>query len=400
MDRRHALYSWFRRNPFKVDCAVAAVLVLILGPVYAFASRPPLALLSAALLVPLAWRRTRPVAAAAVVVFICLVQWALAVQPVAGQIAVPLIIYAVAAYGPVWASRAVLVLGLVGAVMLTTRYYGSGVTSGIQDLTVGATYTVLVWMLVLVSWTLGDLTRVRRLQLQALEDRNRRLEIEQQQERQLAAADERSHIAREMHDIVAHSLAVIITQADGARYAAAAKPELATEALATIAGTGRNSLAEMRRLLGVLRSDEQSGTRPLPGLSDLDELFLGFRAAGLTLSLEQGGVASGLSGGSRRRLPPGAELTAYRVVQEALTNVIKHAGPRARAAVDLQWEGRGLRIDVLDDGRGAAADPGQGDGNGLRGMAERIALYDGSLDAGPASGGGFRVSAFIPYSES
>ena len=400
MDRRHALYNWFRRNPFKVDCAAAAVLVLILGPVYAFADRPPLALLSAGLLVPLAWRRTRPVAAAAVVVFICLVQWALAVQPVAGQIAVPLIIYAVAAYGPVWASRSVLVLGLVGAVMLTTRYYGGGVNSGIQDLTVGATYTVLIWMLVLVSWTLGDLTRVRRLQLQALEDRNRRLEIEQQQERQLAAADERSHIAREMHDIVAHSLAVIITQADGARYAAAAKPELATQALATIAGTGRNSLAEMRRLLGVLRSDEQSGTRPLPGLPDLDDLFLGFRAAGLTLSFEQGGVPSGPPGGSRRRLPPGAELTAYRVIQEALTNVIKHAGPRARASVKLQWEGRGLRIDVHDDGRGAAADPGPGDGNGLRGMVERIALYDGSLDAGPASGGGFRVSAFIPYTES
>ncbi|WP_426298290.1 sensor histidine kinase [Arthrobacter sp. R-11] len=400
MDRRHALYNWFRRNPFKVDFAAAALLVLMFGPVYLYAGRPLLALVSCALLAPLAWRRTRPVAAAAVVVLVCLVQWALVVQPVAGQIAVPLVIYAVAAYGPAWASRSVLVLGLVGAVMLTTRYYSSSAESGIQDLTVGATYTVLVWMLVLVSWTLGDLTRVRRLQLQALEDRNRRLEIEQQQERQLAAADERSHIAREMHDIVAHSLAVIITQADGARYAAAARPELATEALATIAGTGRNSLAEMRRLLGVLRSDEQSGTRPQPGLAELDELFLGFRAAGLTLSFEQGGAPSAQAGSSRRRLPPGAELTAYRVIQEALTNVIKHAGPRARAAVTLHWRGRALHIEVRDDGRGAAADPSQGGGNGLRGMAERIALYDGSLDAGPASGGGFRVSAFIPYSES
>ncbi|WP_120520393.1 sensor histidine kinase [Arthrobacter celericrescens] len=400
MDRRHALYNWFRRNPFKVDVAAAVVLVLMFGPVYFYAGRPLLALLSCALLAPLAWRRSRPVPAAAVVVLICLVQWALAVQPVAGQVAVPLIIYAVAAYGPVWASRSVLVLGLVGAIMLTTRYYPGSAESGIQDLTVGATYTVLVWMLVLVSWTLGDLTRVRRLQLQALEDRNRRLEIEQQQERQLAAADERSHIAREMHDIVAHSLAVIITQADGARYAAAAKPELATEALATIAGTGRNSLAEMRRLLGVLRSDEAASTRPQPSLAELDELFLGFRAAGLTLSFEQGGGQFGQAGSSRHRLPPGAELTAYRVIQESLTNVIKHAGPRARAAVNLQWQGRGLQIDVHDDGRGAAADPGQGGGNGLRGMAERIALYDGSLDAGPASGGGFRVSAFIPYSES
>lgn len=393
MDRRHAIYNWFRNNPFKVDFTAAVFLVLLFGPVYGYASRPFEGVFSCALLAPLAWRRTRPVAAAAVVVFVCLLQWTLGVQPVAGQIAVPLIIYAVAAYGPVWASRSVLVLGLVGAVMLTSRYFASRGESGIQDLSVGALYTVMIWMLVLVSWTLGDLTRVRRLQLQALEDRNRRLEIEQQQERQLAAADERSHIAREMHDIVAHSLAVIITQADGARYAAAAKPELATEALATIAGTGRNSLAEMRRLLGVLRSDEASGTRPQPGLGDLDELFLGFRAAGLRLSLEQRGTA-------RRGLPPGAELTAYRVIQEALTNVIKHAGPRAQAAVTLQWQSRGLQIDVLDDGRGAAADPGPGGGNGLRGMRERIALYDGALDAGPATGGGFRVSAFIPYSES
>ncbi|UVJ38153.1 sensor histidine kinase [Arthrobacter sp. CJ23] len=392
MDRRHAIYSWFRDNPFKVDLAAAALLFLLLGPVYLFAERPVLFLISAALVLPLAWRRTRPVPAAAAVVLVCLVQWALAEQPVAGQLAVPLIIYATAAYGPVWASRSVLVLGLLGGVMLTTRLSMSS-SSGIMDLTIGAVYTVLIWMLVLVSWTLGDLTRVRRLQLQALEDRTRRLEIEQQQERQLAAADERSHIAREMHDIVAHSLSVIITQADGARYAAAAKPELATQALATIAATGRDSLGEMRRLLGILRSDDAAPTRPQPGLADLDELLLGFRAAGLQLAFEQ-------SGTPRRRLPAGAELTAYRVIQEALTNVIKHAGPRARAGVALEWQNRGLQVDVHDDGRGAAADPpADGAGNGLRGMGERISLYDGSLTAGPATGGGFHVSAFVPYSE-
>ncbi len=175
--------------------------------------------------------------AAGVVILVCLIQWAAGVEPVAGQIAVPLVIYATAAYGPAWASRTVLLAGLLGGVMLTTRLFSTTAESGILGLTIGALYTVLIWMLVLVSWTLGDLTRVRRLQLQALEDRTRRLEVEQMQERKLAAADERSHIAREMHDIVAHSLSVIITQADGARYAAAAKPELATEALATIAAT-------------------------------------------------------------------------------------------------------------------------------------------------------------------
>ncbi|MBN9128347.1 MAG: sensor histidine kinase [Paenarthrobacter ureafaciens] len=393
MDRRHAIYEWFRTNRFTVDLTAAIILVLLFGPVYLLAGRPFLFLLSCCLLLPLAWRRTRPEVAAGVVVLVCLVQWAAGAEPVAGQIAVPLVIYATAAYGPAWASRAVLLLGLLGGVMLTTREYSGSAASGILGLTIGALYTVLIWMLVLVSWTLGDLTRVRRLQLQALEDRTRRLEIEHNQERQLAAADERSHIAREMHDIVAHSLSVIITQADGARYAAAAKPELATEALATIAATGRDSLAEMRRLLGVLRSDDGSPTRPQPRLSDLDELLLGFRAAGLQASFEQHGTP-------RRQLPAGAELTAYRTIQEALTNVIKHAGPSATAALVLTWQNRGLEIDIRDDGRGAAADPPvPGGGNGLPGMGERIALYDGSLSAGPQQGGGFRVSVLIPYSE-
>lgn len=393
MDRRHALYEWFRINRFKVDLTAAIILVLLFGPVYLLAGRPFLFLLSCGLLLPLAWRRTRPEVAAGVVVLVCLIQWAAGAEPVAGQIAVPLVIYATAAYGPSWASRTVLLLGLLGGVMLTTREYSGSAASGILGLTIGALYTVLIWMLVLVSWTLGDLTRVRRLQLQALEDRTRRMEIEQQQERKLAAADERSHIAREMHDIVAHSLSVIITQADGARYAAAAKPELATEALATIAATGRDSLAEMRRLLGILRSDDDSPTRPQPRLSDLDELLLGFRAAALQVSFEQHGTP-------RRQLPAGAELTAYRTIQEALTNVIKHGGPKATAALALTWQNRGLEIDIRDDGRGAAADPPvPGGGNGLPGMGERLALYDGSLSAGPQQGGGFRVSAFIPYSE-
>ena len=393
MDRRHAVYEWFRINRFAVDLTATCLLILLFGPVYLLAGRPWLFLLSCSLLLPLAWRRTRPAVAAGVVILVGLIQWTAGAEPVADQIAVPLVIYATAAYGPAWASRTVLVAGLVGGVMLTTREYSNGVESGIMGLTIGALYTVLIWMLVLVSWTLGDLTRVRRLQLQALEDRTRRMEVEQLQERKLAAADERSHIAREMHDIVAHSLSVIITQADGARYAAAAKPELATEALATIAATGRDSLGEMRRLLGILRSDEDSPTRPQPRLSDLDELLLGFRAASLQVGFEQVGTP-------RRPLPAGAELTAYRIIQESLTNVMKHAGPKATANVTLAWQGRGVQLDIVDDGRGAAADPpAAGGGNGLRGMGERVSLYDGSLTAGPEQGGGFRVSAFIPYSE-
>jgi signal transduction histidine kinase len=392
VDKRHALYSWVRNNPFKVDLAATGLLFLAFGPVYLLADRPLLFFLSCALLIPLAWRRTRPIAAASAIAVVCLVQWAFAVEPVVGQLAVPLVIYAVAAYGPAWTSRSILVLGLVGGVLLTTRYFTSPAESGVLGLSIGVLYTVLTWMLVLFSWTLGDLTRVRRLQLQALEDRTRRLEIEQQQERSLAAADERSHIAREMHDIVAHSLSVIITQADGGRYAAASDPRIATETLETIAAAGRSSLNEMRRLLGVLRSDEQASTRPLPTLADLDDLVLGFRAVGLPLRFEE-------SGTPRRTLPSGAELTAYRVLQEALTNVLKHAGPQAKADASMQWQSSGLQLAVTDDGHGASPDGTPADGNGLRGMGERISLYDGSLETGPAPGGGFRVSAFIPYTE-
>lgn len=367
--------------------------LMFCGPVYLLADRPGLFVLSSAMVVPLAWRRTRPVRAGAAVVAACIVLWALGLEPLAGLVAVPLVIYAVAAYGPAWASRTVLGLGLLGGVLLTTRNLHNTAETGVLGLTISAVYTVLIWMLVLFSWTLGDLTRVRQQQLRTLTDRARRLETEQQQERALAAADERAHIAREMHDIVAHSLSVIITQSDGARYAAAASPAVATEALATVAATARTSLAEMRRLLGVLRHGDESTTRPLPGLADLDELFLGFRAAGLPLAVEQLGTP-------RRTLPPGAELTAYRLLQESLTNVLKHAGPLARARTSVRWLQRGLQIDVFDDGRGAAAiDSTAGGGNGLRGMRERISLYDGSLAAGPAAGGGFQVSAFLPYSE-
>jgi signal transduction histidine kinase len=396
VELRHKVYHWLRINTFRVDLVLMLAVLMFCGPVYLMAGRPWHFVLSSALVVPLAWRRTRPVPAAAGIVLACLVLWAAGLEPLAGLVSVPLVIYAVAAYGPAWASRTVLGMGLLGGVLLTTRNLSSAAETGVLGLTISAVYTVLIWMLVLFSWTLGDLTRVRRQQLQTLADRARRLEIEHRQERSLAAADERAHIAREMHDIVAHSLSVIITQSDGARYAAAANPAVATETLATVAATARTSLAEMRRLLGVLRHGDESTTRPLPGLADLDELFLGFRAAGLPLAVER-------SGSPRRTLPAGAELTAYRVLQESLTNVLKHAGPLARARVSVRWQQRGLQIEVHDDGRGASADPGGSaagnGGNGLRGMRERINLYDGSLAAGPAAGGGFQVTAFLPYTE-
>ncbi|WP_420713936.1 sensor histidine kinase [Arthrobacter sp. H14-L1] len=402
----HRIYAWFRGHLFAVDVTLAAALWLLVNAMMLLNSDAPASfIIASGLIVPLAWRRSRPVAATAVIAAVAIVQWALSLPQAPADIAVVLVLYAVAAYGPRWASIGGLILALVGAVMFITRYNFDLAPGTIAGLSSTAFLLVVVWMLVLFSWTLGDLTRTRRLREEALEGRARRLEVEQQQELALAASDERSHIAREMHDIVAHSLSVIITQADGGRYAAAADPAVAAQTLTTIAEAGRTSLQEMRRLLGVLRGDEEVSTRPVPGLTDIDELLLGFRAAGLVLDFEQSGKA-------RRALPAGAELTAYRIVQEGLTNVLKHAGPRAAATATLQWQGRGLQVDVLDDGRGAASGlsgsgagngtgtgSGSGTGHGIRGMRERVRLYDGTLTAKPEPGGGFRISAFIPYTE-
>ncbi|WP_427019002.1 sensor histidine kinase [Pseudarthrobacter sp. P1] len=403
----HSLYEWFRTHRFAVDLAGMAALWLLFCGLALVGGNVQMGAVGTLLVVPLAWRRTRPAAAGMVIAAVALFQWASGIQPMPANAAVVLIVYALAAYGPRWASIGGLVLALLGGVLLVTRYYIDLSISPVANLPFSALLVVMVWVLVLFSWTLGDLTRTRRLREQALEERANRLEIEQTQERELAASDERAHIAREMHDIVAHSLSVIITQADGARYAAAADPQVAITTLKTIADTGRGSLQEMRRLLGVLRGADEATTRPLPGLADVEQLLLSIRALGLPVQYAVVGTA-------RRRLPPGAELTVYRVVQEGLTNVVKHAGPNAAATVSLQWQSRGLNIRVEDDGRGAAAHPLQdtgplaaqhpaprvpGSGNGLLGMAERVKLYDGQLSAKPRPGGGFAVAAFIPYTE-
>ncbi|MET4003484.1 signal transduction histidine kinase [Arthrobacter sp. UYCu511] len=405
----HSIYDWFLRHRFAVDFILMAVLWLALAPfsmvtsVYDgnYASSWLTVLFATALVFPLAWRRTRTVMAGCIIAAVAILQWALFVQPMPADIAVPVIVYALAAFGPRWASLGGLGLAMIGSIMLVSRFFYDLTSRSVADLPYGVVTVIAVWVLVLFSWTAGDLTRTKRLRQQALSDRAHRLEIEAQHERELAASDERAHIAREMHDIVAHSLSVIITQADGARYAAVANPEIAPETLATIAQTGRSSLQEMRRLLGVLRGDAEASTRPLPGLMDLDELLLGIRAAGLPVTVE-------VKGGARRLLPPGAELTAYRVVQEGLTNTMKHAGPNAEASVTLDWTARGLDVSVRDNGRDASASysekgsgalSGPDGGNGLRGMAERVKLYDGTLHTGPLPGGGFGITASIPYTE-
>ncbi|MFZ3417671.1 sensor histidine kinase [Arthrobacter sp. 3Tela_A] len=407
------LYAWTQANPFKVDLAGALLAILFLAlPFLLMGVGEGLIefFLSLAICLPLAWRRTRPVPAAAVMAAACLIQLPLVPETgLPADVLVLVMVHALAAYAPRWASLGGLALALTGGILMIFKYVA---LPSLQSFAfapprgvIGFWFIALVAVeaVVLVCWTFGDLARTRRLAMESLRDRARRLEVERQQERDLAAADERTHIAREMHDIVAHSLSVIITQADGARYASAQDPEIATATLGTIAETGRGSLREMRRLLGVLRGDDGASTRPLPSLADIGDLVEGVKRAGLDVQVITAGTM-------RRALPAGAELTAYRVVQEALTNVLKHAGPSAAAKVELNWTPRGLDITVTDDGRGAGADPAgsgktgggartPGAGQGIVGMKERVALYDGTLEAAPASGGGFRVAAFIPYTE-
>jgi signal transduction histidine kinase len=225
----------------------------------------------------------------------------------------------------------------------------------------------------------------RRAYLAELRDRAQRLERERDASSALAAAEERARIAREMHDSVAHHLTVIVALSDGALRAVTRSPDEACDAIRDVSGTARQALAETRRLLGVLRGGfGQESRQPLPSLADLDDLVARVRAAGLPVRYERTGAAADL--------PTGVQLAVFRLVQEALTNTMKHAGPRASAAVRLQVSPGEVRVDVEDDGTGGTAEPGAA-GGGLTGMRERIKAFGGELDCGPRDPRGWRVTA-------
>ncbi|WP_123370106.1 sensor histidine kinase [Cellulomonas sp. PhB150] len=392
------LLAWEERHRFLVDLVGTLLLMLVVAPATAafgqnafYDSRSTGGWLGILLIAPLAWRRVRPTASCAAVYTIALVQM-LFFTPIAlpADLVVLLALYSVTVHGPRWAHRVAIGGALVGAIVLmgATRTYDDPLTT----LAIGAFTATLS----LTVWAFGLVRRSRRETIEALVDRAERLETERDQQSRLATAAERARIAREMHDIVAHSLTVMIAQADGGRYAADADPPAATRALGTIAETGRAALTDMRRLLGVLRDEprpERGGapalgtTTPQPAADDLEALVEQVRASGVRVSM--------VRMGSPRPLPPGVGLTVYRIAQEALTNVLKHAGPEPVTTVMVQWRPDGITLEITDDGRGAAADS-DGLGQGLRGMAERATMFGGSVSAGPRPGGGFRVRAVIP----
>ncbi|WP_294630795.1 sensor histidine kinase [Rothia mucilaginosa] len=336
-----------------------------------------------------------------------------------------------------WTRRArfrSLILGWVGALAVTVQaslsllYHWDDIPARIF---ISLMLGVLCGSIFTVFWFLGDSRRMRELRSEEFEERARRLEYEQEQERRLAAQDERTRIAREMHDIVAHSLSSIISQADGARYAAASArtaraqqtqqaehaeqagqsgqaqssqaqqqstPDIAEQTLELIADTARDSLTQMRSLLGLLRTDEATAYAPVPTLSDVPALVEQSRRAGLPVTF------TGITGTMARTLPQGAELAAYRTVQEALTNALKHS-PGAATTVTIHWDEDGLHLRIQNDPVSSVSpavnqhtsSPVPGSGNGLRGMSERIALYHGVLTYGLQPDGGWLVEAALPY---
>jgi len=236
---------------------------------------------------------------------------------------------------------------------------------------------------------LGLYSAARRAYLAELHDRADRLERERDQQGALAAAAERARIAREMHDVVAHHLTVMVTLSEAAAAASARSPERAAEVMRSVSATGRRALADTRRLLGVLRQrpgdDPAAALAPVPDLTQLDALIEEVRSAGLQTTLEVCGQAPDV--------PAGVQLTVYRLVQEALTNTLKHGGTGARATVRLRYLPGELRVDIDDDGAGATAPAPAGVGGGLIGMQERIHAYGGDVQAGPRQPAGWNVSA-------
>jgi signal transduction histidine kinase len=289
------------------------------------------------------------------------------------------------------------------AIALVVAVYSVGVhTSGLRAAVGGLGAAALIAVNVTEQFSLGDLLfiaailggawlagramRYRREREHVLELLTVDLEREREEKARAAVAEERVRIARELHDVVAHAISVIVLQARGGRRSLATDPGETREALDMIEATGSEALAEMRRLLGMLRrDDEEIALAPQPSLRYLDALAAQVREAGLPVDLSVEGKAT--------ELPPGVDLSAYRIVQEALTNALKHAGP-ATARVVVRYRENDLELEIADTGAGAGASDGQG--HGLAGMRERVSLYGGKIETGPRDGGGFAVRARLP----
>ncbi len=403
-DRVRSFYAWMRGHPLVVDSKLALT-VAVIGMGAVGSRRVPLAvalLFVAAMSAPVVVRRRYPVGAFAAVVVVGGFEVLAVPRPFGSDLAVVILLYTVAAYRPRRISVLALGACLAGSVVAIFAWAPAHV---VHSMFAFAGVAAVFAGPALLAWLLGDSMQWRRGYYSALEERAARLERERDARAQIAVAAERARIARELHDVVAHHVSVMVVQADGAAFALETSPALARQALTAISGTGRQALTEMRRLLGVLRSadDEAAELEPQPGVEQLGGLLEQARAAGLPVSFAVEGVP--------RPLPAGAALAAYRIVQESLTNVRKHGGPTVTASVVLRFCEGQLVIKVTDDGRrrrgalgpaaagavGAAGTAGTADGlgHGLIGMRERVEVFGGSVAAGSCPGG-WRVTATLP----
>ncbi|MGK2949410.1 MAG: sensor histidine kinase [Acidimicrobiales bacterium] len=380
----------------KVDAVMAVALLLAgVGTVFsqelddAMVEPTVISVLTAFLVAaPIAVRRRRPLAALAVasagILAHIVANWPEGTLP----LTVMLLTYSVAAYDT--PRRAGIGLGIV---------FGTLIVIAISDApgldAVGIVGNMAIFT---VWWVIGMALRARR---DALEARVSAAEERANVERQSAAralAEERLRIAQELHDVVAHSMSVIAVQAGVGAHVLTDRPDQARAALDAISATSRGTLTEMRRLLGVLRDDEgERSDGPAPGLGDLPTLVDDVRKAGVPVTLTLIGTDTCPDQGTDACAHAGVELSAYRVVQEALTNVMKHAGRPGTVDVTVRYVEGGLEVEVADDGRGAATPSADSGGHGLVGMRERVELWGGALSAGPAEGGGYRVSATLPF---
>lgn len=377
----NTISRWLRNHPLISDGALALVLFLAGSRFFrhstSLAVAVPIVLL---LTVPLLFRRRWPVHVFALVSAAALVQFIAGIEIGAADIAVLVAVYTVAAYVP---NRSTV--GVCGFIVVALnplfllRRHGE---HPLADAIVAVTVTAL-------ALALGMDRRVRRAYFAELEARATRLERERDVLAALAAAAERARIARDLHDVVAHSLTVMVAQADGASYIADTDPGRARDAMTTVAETGRTALVEMRRLLGVLGSAPAGGDRaPQPGLDAIPALVDAVRAAGLPVTLSLDAPA--------HPLPAGMELAIYRIVQEALTNTMKHSGPGATATAAVRLRGDVLTVEVTDDGAGIRSALHDSAGRGIDGMRERTTMYGGTFRSGPRPDGGFEVAAQFP----
>lgn len=392
------LYDFIRRHPTGVDCFWAVVLLglsglsMVGGPASGL-ERVAAVPITLGLCVVVALRRRAPEKMLLLAIAMGVAQLVSGFGPGVMNFAMLVIVFTVATVGERWASRLALVCSLCAAGLSKLRWQNEMPNTGWPE---QVFIVVVLTVPFVLAWVLGDSMRTRRAYFSQLEERAARLEREREAQSKVAVAAERARIARELHDVVAHNVSVMVVQADGAAYVMDAAPDQARQALETISSTGRQALAEMRRLLGVLRTGDaqESGEYvPQPDVNQIEDLIEQVRQTGLAVDFKVEGTP--------RPLPSGVELTAYRIVQEALTNTRKHGGPDAGASVRLVYFDDGLGLLVEDDGRGAAhelyEDGGaDGAGHGMIGMRERVGMVGGTLDAGPRPGGGFRISALLP----